>query len=194
MGTVGPLFGVIFYLLVLIAAISSAVSLIEVISAFFLDNARQKGKELKRSKTVLWVVIVIAIEAIWVAIDGLGSNMFAWPATATWNDCALDFMDCWSEGIAMPLGAMLMGLMIGWELKNKPILDEISIGSPNGKAFVGFYKICIMIIVPIVMAFIFAGSIGDFFGNATAGYIIALALLVIFFIIALLGREKKTTA
>ena len=194
MGTVGPLFGVIFYLLVLIAAISSAVSLIEVISAFFLDNARQKGKELSRSKTVLWVVIVIAIEAIWVAIDGLGSNMFAWPATATWNDCALDFMDCWSEGIAMPLGAMLMGLMIGWELKNKPILDEISIGAPNGKAFTGFYKVCIMIIVPIVMAFIFAGSIGDFFGNATAGYVIALALLVIFFIIALLGGEKKKTA
>ncbi len=195
MGVIGPLFGVIFYLLVLIAAISSAISLIEVISAFFMDNARLKGRTPNRSKTVLLVCLVIAVEAIWVALDGLGSNanlgaLFQWKATATWNDCALDFMDCWSEGIAMPLGAMLMALMIGWELHSKPILDEINIGAANGKGFVGFYKVCIMFVVPIAMAFIFAGSIGDFFGNATVGYIIALAMLLIFWVVAFLGGNK----
>ena len=193
MGVIGPLFGVIFYLLVLIAAISSAISLIEVISAFFMDNAHLKGRTPNRSRTVLLVCIVIAIEAIWVALDGLGSNanlgkLFQWPATATWNDCALDFMDCWSEGIAMPLGAMLMALMIGWELRSKPILDEI--GENNSKGFVGFYKVCIMVIVPIVMAFIFAGSIGDFFGNANVGYIIALVAMVLFWLLAFIGGIK----
>ena len=193
MGTAGPLFGVIFYLLVLIAAISSAISLIEVISAFFMDNAHLKGREPNRPKTTLWVCIVIAIEALFVAYDGLGSNI-TWPATATFNDCALDFMDCWSEGIAMPFGAMLMALMIGWELKNKPILNEINNGKANSKGFIGFYKVCIMVIVPIAMAFIFAGSIGDFFGNLNVGYIVAGALLVIFFILALLGGMKDAKA
>ena len=47
MGSVGALFGIIFYLLVLIAAISSAISLIEVIATFFmLDNKIQALAEL----------------------------------------------------------------------------------------------------------------------------------------------------
>ncbi len=51
MGPIGPLFGVIFYLLVLIAAISSAIALTEVIVTFFLDRARAKGKEGNRPRT-----------------------------------------------------------------------------------------------------------------------------------------------
>ena len=48
MGAAGPLFGVIFYLLVLLAAISSAISLMEVVAAYFLDRAAAKGKQGNR--------------------------------------------------------------------------------------------------------------------------------------------------
>ena len=72
MGTAGPLFGVLFYLLVLIAALTSAVSLIEVVTTFFLDRAEEKGKKGNRSKVVLIVCLAILVEASIVAIDGLG--------------------------------------------------------------------------------------------------------------------------
>ena len=48
MGTVGYIFGIIFYLLVVLAAISSSISLLEVVVAHFCDKARQKGKGDKR--------------------------------------------------------------------------------------------------------------------------------------------------
>jgi len=192
MGVIGSLFGAIFYLLVIIAAISSTISLIEVLTAYFTDNAVLKGKEPNRKKTVLWVCIVVTIEAIFVALDGLGaSGIFKWPATGVWNDCLLDFMDCWSEGIAMPLGAMLMCLMIGWELKSTPVLEEIGVGAPNSKAFNIFYKICIMVVAPIIMALVFAGMIGEFFGNINIGYIIAGACLLVFFLVAVIGNKRK---
>ena len=45
MGTIGGIFGLIFYALVLIAAISSAISLIEAVSVTFIDHASAKGHE-----------------------------------------------------------------------------------------------------------------------------------------------------
>ena len=74
MGAVGPLFGIVFYLLVIIAAISSAISLMEVVAAHFIDKAAEKGKTVKRSTVTLWVSAAILVEALLVAIDGLGAN------------------------------------------------------------------------------------------------------------------------
>ena len=200
MGAAGPLFGVIFYLLVLLAAISSAISLMEVIAAYFLDRAAAKGKPGSRKKVVLWVSVAITIEALIVAVDGLGSNGIWVPfqkfGIAMWNDCWLDFMDCWSEGIAMPLGAMLMGLMIGGELKPNYILNEVHNGE-HSRFFDIFYKICITVVVPIVMAFVLAGQMIDFFSTSEnaatvvpACYIISAALLVIFAVVAYVGKKK----
>lgn len=200
MGDIGPLFGIVFYLLVLIAAISSAISLIEVVVAFFVDRAALNQRPANRPRVVLWVCAAVTIESLLVAIDGLGaSGVFTFWGTDNWNDNFLDFMDCWSEGIAMPLGAMLMALMIGWELRVDPILEEIDTGSKKSAGFDMFYKICIKIITPIAMAFIFAGSISGFFtqieiGKLDAeiiGYIIAGVILIVFWFVARSGRRKS---
>ena len=165
MGTAGPLFGVIFYLLVLIAAISSAISLVEVIATFFLDRAAEKGKEGNRHKVVLIICLAITVEAVLVAVDGLGSNGLWVPGQATfgihgWNDCWLDFMDMMSEGIAMPLGALLMSLMVGYEIKSKTVLEEVRLGCNAKIDF--FYNLCIKVITPIGMILVLLGQLNDF--------------------------------
>ena len=196
MGTIGGLFGVIFYLLVLIAAISSAISLMEVLTAHFLDKAAEKGQQGDRRKMTLWVSLAILVLGILVSADGLGENgitpaaLFHMENVKTWNDCWLDFFDTWSEGIMMPVGAMLMAVMIGGELKPKFTLDEIHNGE-NSSGFDKFYKICITFIVPVVMAFVLAGQMIDFFGNAAASYIIAFALLAVFAAWTYLCKSKK---
>ena len=90
----------------------------------------------------------------------------------------------------MPVGAMLMAVMIGGELKPKFTLDEIHNGE-NSSGFDKFYKICITFIVPVVMAFVLAGQMIDFFGNAAASYIIAFALLAVFAAWTYLSKSKK---
>lgn len=176
MGGVGALFGVIFYLLVLIAAISSAISLIEVITTFFIDRATQQGRTSNRHKIVLFVCLAILAEAALVAADGLGSNGVWVPGQSLgisgWNDCWLDFMDMLSEGLAMPLGAMLMSIMIGWEIRPKAMLDEIHSGSGSG--IDGFFGICMKVIAPLGMVLILSGQIASFFGDkaASVGYIV----------------------
>lgn len=167
MGALGPVFGVLFYLLVIIAAISSAISLMEVVGAFAIDNAAKKGKQVDRTKVTLIVSGLILIEALLVAVDGLGSTgIFRWKASAMWNDCMLDFMDCWSEGVAMPGRRDADVADDRLELKPKFILDEI--GSAGG-FFRKFYSFCITIVCPLVMALVTAGQFIDFFVGADNG-------------------------
>ena len=169
MGTIGGIFGFIFYALVLIAAISSAISLIEAVSVTFIDRASARGEEPSRPRTITLVCIVIFLLSCFVASDGLGSRPFApWQffgigsEAAPWNDCWLDFMDTWTEGVAMPLGAQLMSVMIGWEIKPKSLYDEIDSGY-KGKIH-GFYSFCIKYVCPIAMVFILLVQLSTFFG------------------------------
>ncbi|WP_312941294.1 sodium-dependent transporter [Oscillibacter sp.] len=206
MGSVGALFGTIFYMLVLIAAITSGISLIEVISTFFLDRAAQKGRKASRSKVVLLVCLAILVEATLVAVDGLGSNGVPVPFKETtavvingvtqyagWNDCWLDFMDMLSEGLAMPLGAMLMSIMIGWEIQPKSMLDEIHSGS--GNRMDGFFSACMKIVAPLGMALILSGQISDFFGKDAriASYIIGIVVYVVGVAAAVTSPMRKTS-
>ena len=158
----------IFYALVLIAAISSAISLIEAVSVTFIDHASAKGHERDRNKVLAVVCLAITLLACLVAVDGLGSNgiapkdLFHINSKADWCADWLDFMDMISEGIAMPLGAMLMSIMVGWEIKPKSLYGEIDSGY-NGHIH-GFYTFCIKYLCPVIMFFILLVQISTFFG------------------------------
>ena len=168
MGAVGPIFGILFYLLVVFAAISSSISLLEVIVAHFVDAAREKGKGDKRKSYSLIATAIISLLCILVCLDGLGSQGIA-PADIlgiaepkTWAADWLDFFDCISEGIFMPLGALLMSLMIGWEIGPDVVKEEAEQEGNSFKSY-GFFKFCVKFITPLCMILILWGQIQSFF-------------------------------
>ncbi|MFR6395043.1 MAG: hypothetical protein ACLUNQ_08135 [Oscillospiraceae bacterium] len=77
MGTLGPIFGILFYLLVVFAAISSSISLLEVIVAHFVDKARDAGKGDKRKSYSAIAAVAAGLLCVLVCMDGLGSNGMA---------------------------------------------------------------------------------------------------------------------
>ena len=168
MGAVGPIFGILFYLLVVFAAISSSISLLEVIVAHFVDAAREKGKGDKRKTYSLIATAIISLLCILVCMDGLGSQGIA-PADIlgiaepkAWAADWLDFFDCISEGIFMPLGALLMSLMIGWEIGPDVVKEEAEQEGNRFKSY-GFFKFCVKFITPLCMILILWGQIQSFF-------------------------------
>ena len=168
MGAIGPVFGLLFYLLVVFAAISSSISLLEVIVAHFVDKARIAGKGDKRKPYAVIAGIASAVLCVLVCVDGLGENGIA-PAAllnieaSGWSDCWLDFFDCVSEGIMMPLGALLMCLCIGWEIGPKVVDEECCLEGQSFKSK-GFFNICVKFITPIIMILVLAGQLDTFFG------------------------------
>ena len=175
-GFIGNFFGVLFYFLVFIAAITSAISLLEVCTAYFIDKRIEKGLDPNRKKITAMTGLLIFAMGLLVCLDGLGSGVAGGAlidppgvmlgmenirtAFASW----LDFYDMISEGVFMPLGALLMALIIGWSLKTTAIKDEIE-SSPNVlmKGY-QFWDICYKFIVPVGMAFVLMGQLDDFFG------------------------------
>ena len=170
MGTLGPIFGILFYLLVVFAAISSSISLLEVIVAHFCDKARDAGKGDKRKTYSLIAAVFVGLGCILICMDSLGGagispfNILGMDPEnlPMWSDCWLDFFDCISEGILMPLGALLMCLCIGWELGPKTVDDECCLEGQSFK-MKGFFNICVKFITPLCMILVLYGQIKDFF-------------------------------
>ena len=176
-GFIGNLMGFLFYFLVFIAAISSSMSLLEAITATKIDSDIAKGKAPKRRVTALVFAIIILIFCLPTALDGIGmgtANGAVLPTPAelfgiapenvlTWNDCWLDFYDVISEGIIMPIGAMIMAFAIGWIWKIDMVKEEIEASGTKmwGKTF---FDICYKVITPLGMIVVLYGQLSDFFG------------------------------
>lgn len=176
MGSFGNFVGFMFYFLVFIAAITSSISLLEVCTTFQIDQEIAKGKNPDRAKISCVYAIIIFIIGLPVALDALGSGGAAVkapyellglttdsPAFAMWNDCWLDLYDMISEGVLMPLGALVMSVLIGWVWKPKLIKDECEL---TGVKFWGYkyFSFCFKFVVPVVMVIVLYAQIMDFFG------------------------------
>lgn len=163
MGASGPFFGTLFYFLVIIAALTSSIAMLEGAVASFIDFRIEKGKSPARGK-ITWIITAItACGALLVAADGLGStglpHIFGF---STW----LEAFDLFGEGILMPLGGLFMALMVGW-FSPHYIEDEVMISSDFKTR--RFIDICLKIIAPAFMVFILIGQIDSFFGLGLFG-------------------------
>ena len=173
MGAAGPIFGILFYLLVVFAAVSSSISLLEAVVAHFVDKARDEGKGDKRKLYSLIGAIGAGILCVIVCLDALGNagispadilGMRVDPSdkVPTWSADWLDFFDCIAEGILMPLGALLMSIMYGWELGPEVVHAEATCEGQKFGAY-GWFKICIKYITPLAMLLVLYGQIKEFF-------------------------------
>lgn len=158
MGTAGPIFGFIFYILVTLAALTSSISLLEAVISSFVDKDISAGKTDTRKKWAVIFGLLITIEGLLVAYDGLGTNF----PLVFGQLVLLDAFDLFSEGILMPLAAMITTIYFGW-IKKDFLPNEIK---AEGTAFrtEGFYRFCIKFIAPIFCFFILLGQINSFFG------------------------------
>ena len=172
MGAAGPIFGILFYLLVVFAAVSSSISLLEAVVAHFVDKARDQGKGDKRKLYSLIGAIGAGILCVIVCLDALGNAGIS-PADIlgmrgtmeklpTWSADWLDFFDCIAEGILMPLGALLMSIMYGWEIGPEVVHAEATREGQSFGAY-GWFKICIKYITPLCMLLVLYGQIKEFF-------------------------------
>ena len=172
MGAAGPIFGILFYLLVVFAAVSSSISLLEAVVAHFVDKARDQGKGDKRKLYSLIGAIGAGILCVIVCLDSLGNAGIS-PADIlgmrgtmeklpTWSADWLDFFDCIAEGILMPLGALLMSIMYGWEIGPEVVHAEATREGQSFGAY-GWFKICIKYITPLCMLLVLYGQIKEFF-------------------------------
>ena len=121
-----------------------------------MDKRAEKGKPMNRKSVVNLIGLIVCLEGVFVALDGLGENGFPHIfGLDTW----LDTFDLISEGILMPLGACYMAIILPTELVDK----EVTLNN-NKFRKQKFFDFCIKFCAPLLMVLVLLGQIDTFFG------------------------------
>ncbi len=148
----GSFIGALFFLLVLFAALTSSISLMETVVSIVRDKF---GWERKR--TCLGVLI-------FSVVLGLPSSLgFGVLGNITLNGMSiLDMFDFASNSILMPIVALLTCIFVGYVLKPKALIEEIEVSAPfKAKTL---FTVVIKYIAPICIVLILVSSVLDALG------------------------------
>ena len=155
MGGIGNIIGLVFFLIVAFAAVTSSVSIMEAIVASIMDHF---GFSRKKSS------IIVCIYALIVgSIVCLGYNALFFEITLPNGTVGqiLDILDYISNNCFMPLVALLTCILIGWVVKPDVIIDEVTQGRYNFKRK-WLYIVMIKFIAPIMLLLLLLQSFGLF--------------------------------
>ena len=147
----GGLVAILFFLALLVAALTSSISMLEVAVAYLVEE-----KRIPR----IWACVILFV-ICWV-VGGLCSLSFG-PLSHIKIDGGnlFDFFDNLSSNILMTLGSLLTVLFVGWRLKKTDVYDEFTNGgtlSRNAKIF-GVLWFLIRYICPLAIAIIFLSGL-----------------------------------
>lgn len=153
MGRIGNIVGCLFFAMVLFAAVTSAISIMEAVVASFMDEFH-----LSRTKAAA-VETAIALVAALIVCLGYNVLYFELPLPNGATAQVLDIMDYASNNVLMPLVAIGTCILIGWVVKPDVIIDEVEkTGCVMGRK--RLYVAMVKVIAPIMLAVLFLKSVG----------------------------------
>ena len=153
MGKVGAVVGVVFFIMVAFAALTSSVSIMEAVVSGLVDRYR-----MRRKKAALMVTALATLAGVVVC---LGYNVFYFELHLP-NDSVgqiLDVMDYVSNFCLMPVVAFCTCVLIGWILKPATVIDEIKTGGCRFSRE-KLYVAMIRFVAPVLLVFLLLQALG----------------------------------
>ncbi len=148
----GSVLGIVFFLLVLFAALTSSISLMETIVSFICDKTKMNRK--------IACLVVFAGTILLGLPSTLGFGV--WSSFAPLGMDILTFFDFMSNSVLMPIVALLTCIFVGYVIKPKTIVDEIEMTGPFKSK--GLFEIVIKYVAPICIILILISSVLDGLG------------------------------
>ncbi len=148
----GSFIGAAFFLLVLFAALTSSISLMETVVSIIKDKIGWS-----RNKTCILVLVFSILLGLPSSLGfGVLSNISLGGMTF------LDMSDFFSNSILMPIVALLTCIFVGYVLKPKAIIEEIELTGPfKAKTL---FTVVIKYIAPVCIVLILISSVLDALG------------------------------
>ncbi len=141
--TFGSIIAILFFFILFIAAITSSISLLEVVVAFMVEELK-----IKRIPSVIIAVLVITILSTLCSLSlGILSDF------TIFGYSIFDCFDKLSANILMPIGGLLVVIFVGWRMKKADFIEEVtncnSLKIKKWFLFMSYYTI--KFIAPIVI-------------------------------------------
>lgn len=153
MGGIGKFIGILFFLMVTFAALTSNISIMETMVANFMEIFHAKREKVCKMVAVFGVATAVVI--------CLGYNVLYFEMSLPNGSKGqlLDIVDYVSNSFLMPLISFLTCILIGWVAKPKWIEGEMR---ENGASFHkrNLYNVMVKYVAPAMMAILFLQSTG----------------------------------
>ena len=148
----GTFIGVAFFIMVFFAALTSSISLMETVVSIFMDKLKL-GRKIS-------TLIVLGISLVLGLLSSLGYSL--WAEVKILGMQFLDFLDFFSNSLLMPIVALATSIFVGYFLKPKAIIDEVSLSGEFKMK--GLFTVVIRFIAPVCILLILISSVLSAFG------------------------------
>lgn len=180
----GRFFATLFFVLIAIAAITSTISLMEVVVAFVTEQFN-----VGRKKATIGIALAVFIISIvnnmsmgpWGGIKLFGMNIF-------------DFLDFLTSKILLPVGGVLVCVFAGWVWGTKNIIKEIESDGLYPFKWARTCSFLIKYLAPLAIIIIFINSteVLSYFKKGTdSNMVYFLGSLVVFMVALILLKSKR---
>jgi len=146
---IGYLFSGLFYLLLLLSALTSAISLHEPVTAYIHEEWHFSRKSAAWMVTLGCILLAVACSL----------SMGIWNSFQIGGLCLFDLFDYVSAKIILPLGGIIICLFVGWRLDRQLVYNEVT---NSGRLRIRFFRLYIFLVrwvAPLAIAFIFLNEL-----------------------------------
>lgn len=139
-----------FFLLTAMAATMAMLSLVEIIVAFLVEEAKMaRTLAVVVSTGTIFIVGALTVHSssIFGSVKILGLGFF-------------DLFDKLSSNILLPLGGLLIAIFVGYVMTWSQVQEELTNGGQKNMALMSVYRVLICVVSPLLMVVVFLSSIG----------------------------------
>jgi len=148
MGGAGTLFSIIFFVALTVAALTSSVSLLEVVVAYLMDQKNMERKKAVYGTSAVMIVLGVLSSLSLGVMSGvtiLGVGVF-------------DFFDILTDKIFLAIGGLLLAIFVGWVLKKEDLKNELTNGGTISFGLFEAWYGLVKYVIPVAIAIVaFAG-------------------------------------
>ena len=143
----GDFFGTLFFILLVFAAWTSSISLIEPAVAWLVEN-----HNMTRVSASVW-----AGGATWLVGLGTVFSFNEWADYTLFGKHFFDLLDFLTANIMLPLGGLLIAIYGAWIMTRKTSRDELAMRRP---LLFSMWHVCIRYVAPAAVTIVFLNAIG----------------------------------
>ena len=145
----GYIFSILFFILLTIAALTSAISILEVVVVYLTEELK-----IKRKTSTVLATILISVLGIFCSLSmGIFSEVHILKRNF------FDLFDHISANILLPVGGMFISLFIGWVFGKHKVMRELAYGSKLKKTFLKIFMILTRFVAPIAIFVVFLNGL-----------------------------------
>lgn len=146
----GYFFALIFFILLAVAALTSSISLLEVVVAYFSEEL----KMTRMRATVIGSILIFFLGVFCSLSLGVMSDV------KIFGKGFFDLLDFTSSNILLPLGGFFIVMFVGWYLSKRDVKEELSNQGSLKARYLPVFLFLVRFVAPVAIAIVFIYGLG----------------------------------